>query len=130
MFLDPFLVYDHLTGRVEGAHDDIIAFFNSAFRLIARSKGDRRSLSYRHAIDGLRLPEVEETCLGYSSAGTRGAGSGTGIATVVAAAIWEAIEAGVEKLSHFEEISILREGIGADRISDATAAILRRWLVA
>lgn len=125
LFVDPFLIYEREEGPFEGAHDAIIAFFNSVFRLIARSVGDRLSLLYRHAVDMLRLPEVEEVCLGYSSAGTRGSGSGGGIAKVMAGAIWEAIAAGMTEITHFEEIAILREGIGADRISDATIAILR-----
>ena len=33
---------------------------------------------------------------------------------------------GLVLLSHFEEIGILREGIGPDRISDITAALLRQ----
>jgi hypothetical protein len=130
LFVDPFLVYEREEGPFEGAHDEIIAFFNSAFHLIARAKGDHLSLSYRRAVDMLRLPEVQEICLGYSAGGTRGAGSGGGIARIVAEAIWEAIEEGTKEITHFEEISILREGIGADRISDVTAAILRHRLAA
>lgn len=52
------------------------------------------------------------------------------MARTVASALWEAILAGMEEITHFEEIGILREGIGADRISDATAGILRHRLAA
>src|SRR5205085_8481645 len=44
--------------------------------------------------------------------------------------MWEAVEAGLTEISHFEEIGLLREGIGADRVSDATAAILRKRFIA
>lgn len=71
---------------------------------------------------------MEELCLGYTAAGTRGAGSGNNIAREMAAAIQEAINAGIINIRHFEKIAILREGIGADRISDITAALLRRRL--
>ncbi len=39
--------------------------------------------------------------------------------------MYEAIQAGMTQISHFEEVSLLREGIGADRISDMTACLLR-----
>jgi hypothetical protein len=38
------------------------------------------------------------------------------------------VQAGLEEITHFEEIGILREGIGADRISDITAGLIRMRL--
>jgi hypothetical protein len=129
LFLDPFLLYSSETGAFEGSHREIIAFFNSIFKLLARSQGNREGVRWRKAVDTLRLAEVAEICLGYTSAGTKGSGSGTILARSVAEAIWEAIQAGQEEITHFEEVAILREGIGADRISDVTAAIVR-WRLA
>lgn len=128
LFLDPFLLYDHEEGPFVGSHEEVVRFFNTAFKLIARSKGDRTSHLYRKAHTSLVFPEVPELCLGYTSEGTKGSGSGSGFASLIAAALWEAIEAGLKEITHFEEIGILREGIGADRISDITAQLLRRRL--
>lgn len=125
LFLDPFLLYADEKGHFEGSHEEIIAFFNSVFQLIARSKGDRQSLLWKKAVATLVLPEVQEICLGYAGGGTGGSGSGPQLAATVAEAMWDAVQAGLTEITHFEEVGILREGIGADRISDATAAILR-----
>jgi hypothetical protein len=85
-------------------------------------------VSWKKAVELLRFGEVEEICLGYTGAGTSGLGSGTILARVIASALWEAIQAGLKEITHFEEVRILREGIGADRISDITAGLLRRRL--
>lgn len=128
LFLDPFLLYADDEGAFRGSHDEVITFFDSVFRLIARSGGDRRSLFWRRAQASLYLHEVEELCLGYAGQGTAGAGSGKGFARLISRALWEAVESGLKEITHFEEVAIMGKGIGADRISDATAFILREKL--
>jgi hypothetical protein len=76
----------------------------------------------------LRLPEVEEICLGYTSLGTKGSGSGRKLAAQLANGLLKAVRAGIVELKHFEEVQIFEEGIGADRISDATATLIRNRL--
>jgi hypothetical protein len=128
LFIDPFLLYATERGHFEGSHRDVIAFFNSVFNLVAKSGGNPATVSWQKAVDLLRFGEVEELCLGYTGAGTKGAGSGIFLATVIASALWEAVHAGLKEITHFEEIHILREGIGADRISDITGGLIRRRL--
>jgi len=128
LFIDPFLIYASEDGLFRGSHAEIIRFFNNTFRLVAASKGNRASIRYRKAVSDLAFPEVEELCLGYSVGTTKGLGSGRALAEIIAAALWEAVEAGLTEVDHFEEVTILREGIGADRISDTTACLLRRRL--
>src|SRR5262249_31323116 len=128
LFIDPFLLYATERGHFEGSHRDVIAFFNSVFNLVAKSGGNPATVSWQKAVDLLRFGEVEELCLGYTGAGTKGAGWGIFLATVIASALWEAVHAGLKEITHFEEIHILREGIGADRISDITGGLIRRRL--
>lgn len=130
LFIDPFLLYAKEEGRFEGSHIEVIAFFNSIFKLIAQAKGNRASVLWRKAVDSLQFPEVEELCLGYTGAGTTGSGSGRLLAGLVAQALWEAIQSGLKEITHFEEVCILSEGIGADRISDITANLIRYRLAA
>jgi len=130
LFIDPFLIYKDDKGFFKGSHAEVIEFFNTIFKIIAKSGGDRTSSFWKRAESILVFPEAEELCLGYSVSNTKGAGSGKGFAKLIAEALWEAIEAGVDEVSHFEEIGILREGIGADRISDITATLLKHRLVA
>lgn len=125
LFIDPFLVYASEFGPFVGSHKEIINFFNFQFKQIARSAGNRQSLLWRRAVQDMVFHEPEELCLGYTDAGTRGSGSGIMLARVIVEGLWEAIQAGLKELTHFEEIGIIRENIGADRISDITANILR-----
>ena len=60
--------------------------------------------------------------------GTAVAGTARKFAGAIASALEAAIRAGLEEITHFEEVGILQEGIGADRISDITANLLRRRL--
>lgn len=125
LFIDPFLIYDHGGEAFGSAHDEIVAFFNSVLSIMAKSAGDKSSTYYKRALRRLVFPEVEEICLGFSSNSTKGIGSGKDIARFMGAAMWEAISRGLICIEHFEEVTLLETGIGADRISDMTANILR-----
>lgn len=129
LFVDPFLIFQE-SGKPWGdAHDRIIEHFNHAFMLIAKGNRKPESLAYKKALDLLIFTEPQELCLGYTSTGTAGLGSGHGYAGIIASAISAAIGRGVEHPSHFEELGILHEGIGADRISDITCTILKARLI-
>jgi hypothetical protein len=130
LFIDPFLIYDNERDEFSGSHKEIIDFFSFAFEMIARSRGSRTSSSWQSGEALLRFPEVEELCLGYTGQGTGGLGSGRDIAKTIATALWQAISQGVADLKHFEEVQLFGMGIGPDRISDATAGILRHRLAA
>jgi len=129
LFLDPFLLYVSETGPFAGSHDEVLSFFNEVFKLVADAGGEMSSLKYKKAVANLRFPEVAELCLGYTASGTRGAGSGKEIAALIAELILEAVKAGLTEIGHFEEIGILGHGVGADRISDISAGLLRHRLV-
>jgi len=103
LFLDPFLVFKERDGRWADAHAKLIAHFNYAFHLIAESHGNQESLSYQKALHVLTFPEPKEFCLGYTSEGTSGLGSGPKFARVIAGAIEDAISRGIQNPKHFEE---------------------------
>lgn len=130
LFIDPFLVFQDYSETFVGAHDQLVAHFDRAFRLIAQGNLRESSLAYKKALDILVFKEPKEICLGYTGFGTSGAGSGRGFAKSIAAAICNAIQRGLEHPTHFEELGIFEEGIGADRISDITCTILKRALIA
>jgi hypothetical protein len=128
LFVDPFLIFDNEKAIFVGSHAEIVQFFDYVFQLVAKSQGVRTSRDWERATSLLELHEVRELCIGYSDGGTRGSGSGKGLARQIAGALLTAVRQGVKKLEHFEEVQIFEEGIGADRISDATAGILRHRL--
>ena len=124
LFVDPFLIYDQEFEEFVGSHDAITAFFNQQFESIAETKGNRSSRVWKRTETNLLFPEIEELCLGYTSEGTGGLGSGKEVARAIASAIWRAIDTGVHDLRHFEEVQLFQKGINRDRISDATALML------
>lgn len=130
LFIDPFLIFSTKHPQFQGTHKKIIDFFNRAFELAATSRGVRYSTHYRKLLDLLVFPEVSELCLGYTSTGTSGAGSGQGFSKLIAAGILQSIAAGITNVAHFEEIGLLHEGISCDRISDICANLLKEELIA
>jgi hypothetical protein len=129
LFVDPFLIFSEDTPFWAPAHDDLIQHFNIVFKLIAEAGGNRESLAFKKAISLLHFPEPREFCLGYTRSGVRGAGGALGYALLIAEAMESAIRRGVEDLRHFEELGVLNEGIGPDRISDLTCNVLRSYFI-
>jgi len=129
LFIDPFMVFQEKAGTWADAHDELVKHFDRAFILIAQGNRDPETLPYKKALAILEFPEPRELCLGYTAQGTQGAGSGIGYAGLIAGAIAGAISRGLDHPRHFEELGILNEGIGADRISDITATVLKHRLI-
>jgi hypothetical protein len=123
--VDPFLIFHDDQQLWADAHDELISYFNRCFLFVADGIQNVESLSYRKARDLLLFPEPKEFCLGYTRFGTAGSGGGRGTAAAIAAAMAEAINRGVHELRHFEELGILNENIGMDRISDITLTFLK-----
>ncbi len=125
LFADPFAIFKESDPDWAGCHERLIAHFDLCFRLIAEGNRNPRTLSFRKAVDLLAFREPEEFCIGYTESGVHGSGSGLGLAQRVADAMSDAITRGLEDLQHFEELGILNEGIGPDRISDMTCNVLK-----
>ena len=77
----------------------------------------------------LSFPEPSELCLGYTESGTAGTGSGAQNAGLIVGSIVTAIAAGLNRPEQIEEIGILNEGLGADRISDAACNVLKSLII-
>ena len=129
LFVDPFLVFKETTEFWKNGHKGLIDHFDRAFLLVAEGNLDPKTIKYQKALALLIFREPKELCLGYTSKGTAGLGSGFGYAEAIARAIGEAIQRGLKHPRHFEELGILNEGIGPDRISDITCTILKSKLV-
>ena len=129
LFIDPFLIYSSETEYFAGSHDEIISFFNHIFLLVAESGGNLLSVPWKKAESLLRTREVSSLCLGYTKFGIKGSAAGIKLAENMTHAIYEVIKNGKYSIDHFEEIAMIREGIGADRISDMTATILKHRLI-
>ena len=128
LFIDPLLLLE-AGGEWAQAHGELIAHFVHCYRLVARATSST-SVSAQAARRLLTFPEPFEVGLGYTAGGTHGSGAGDRFAARMADGIAVAIAAGLGQPEHIEEIGILNEGIGADRISDATANVIKGRLIA
>lgn len=127
LFVDPFLLLDEASNPrsiwVSG-HEQLIEHFARCYDLLAKA-GVRGTTSEAIVRGLLTFPEPSELCLGYTATGTAGSGSGRRNAELIIGSIVTAIAAGLDRPEHIEEIGILNEGVGADRISDATCNVLK-----
>lgn len=125
LFVDPFLVYAEEGGFWEGSDDAIAHHFERGFTLLAGHHQSTQSLQYRKTVALMKFPEPSEFGLGVTARSTDGAGGGEGLAHQIVTAMGIAIERGLEDLRRFEELGVLVERIGRDRISDITCNILK-----
>ncbi|MAL59709.1 MAG: hypothetical protein CMC14_06655 [Flavobacteriaceae bacterium] len=130
LFIDPFLVFDSDHDSFNNTHQKTIDFFNLAFEIASLSNANKTDIRYRQLLSMMKFPEVEEVCLGYASRGTGGSGSGGGFSTMIVDSLFESIKLGITNLNHFEEIGLFNEGFGCDRISDMTATLLKKEIIA
>jgi hypothetical protein len=129
LFVDPFLLYREKKGRWAGAHDKLVDFFNFVIELMMKSMQtngslNRQSNHYRAAANLLMFPEPFEFCLGYGDT-PMGAGTGWGLRKALLEAAETTIKLGIESLDHFEELTLFRDQIGPDRISDVVCNVLK-----
>jgi hypothetical protein len=127
LFIDPLLLLE-AGGEWAEAHTELIDHFVRCYELVAKATS-RSSVSAVAARRLLTFPEPWEIGLGYTLESTSGAGSGDRFAGRMADGIAAAIAAGLSHPEHIEEIGILNEQIGADRISDAVANVLKRRFI-
>ncbi len=128
LFIDPFSVFKSKDELFKDSYSEMMYFFQQAFELIAHAGGNKSNLSYKKAESMLVFPEVNAVCLGYSK--TRcGSGTGPQWAKTLTKNIDSIIAKGITHISHFEELGILCEGIGPDRLSDMTANLLKSRLI-
>ncbi|MEE3127543.1 MAG: hypothetical protein VX494_10055 [Actinomycetota bacterium] len=123
LFLDPIQLLDYGV-HWKRAHQRLVQHFTRCYSLVARAT-NRTSNSAMLAKRLLTFPEPYEFGLGYTAHGTAGSGSGSGFAESIMDGIAVSIAAGLDEPEHIEEIGILNEGFGADRISDAACNVLK-----
>lgn len=130
LFVDPFLIFQEGDGFWAKGHDLLMERFNKAFTLVAQGYENHKSIAYQKAFALLKFKEPREFCLGFTAVGTSGLGGSDVYAGAIAADMEDAIKGGLKDLKHFEELGILNEGIGPDRISDITCTFLKSQFVA
>lgn len=129
MFVNFLRVRDSNTPELAGAYEHIEKLFSSIGHLLAACKKENDRF-WREADKRLEMSEFEEICLGYSSRGTAGSGSGIELKQRILSIGKEIIEAGLNEPEIFELVGLFEDNIGPDRISDFIARTIQDYLVA
>ena len=124
LFIDPHLLGSTNIEEFLGSYSDISDHFGKILLLIRESK-IVDDIFWKQAEKLLTFSEVKGLCIGYSNKSTSGKGIGKGLRKKILATSKAIIEAGVFNPKIFELMSLFEEGIGADRISDMVAGILK-----
>lgn len=125
LHIDPLLLKNCRVPEFNGAYDEFLSYFKRFITLVpfvkTRSKTDR---FYKKIYNSFRFPELPNTGLGYSTAGTHGNGISGKIALQLTDSTIDIIQAGFQDTEIFALMPLFEENIGADRISDMTISIL------
>jgi len=125
LFIDPFLVFAYEKDHFVGSRGHVDDFYDCVQAKVLSSGGSSRSPSSAKAVDALHCPEVADLCLGYTAQGIMGAGIGR----VLAQRIVRRMRSIPTHPHGLFGLLPLVSGIADDRISDATACLLREKLI-
>ena len=120
--IDPFLLYKSRDTGFQSLHSLIIDTFTLGVQAV-------RNQDLSEARRLLQFPEVPEIGLGYTQRGKQGAGVGNFLSELIIETLIESQPLLDRGVRHIEEMQLVSVGIGADRISDITANILKEYLV-
>lgn len=125
LFVDPFLIADESNDYWRQPYSRLVTFFNLAISLVTEARGRRNSRPWRMAQNLLSFPEPAEFALGYGRNTIYGAGTGRILGQFMIEAANDALAAGIRHIDNFEELLLLGNAVGPDRISDLTCNILK-----
>jgi hypothetical protein len=120
--IDPFLLYKSRDDRLRELHGQLVSLFNQGVQFYR--EGKRSDLN--RLID---FPEVNAIGFGYSQGQVRGSGLGEQINGLLADTLAGSEALQERGLRHVEELQLVSIGVGADRVSDIAANILKTFLI-
>jgi hypothetical protein len=123
LHVDPSLLTVCSIPEFRQTHQDFQKYFNDILVLVTNSKTKGDKL-WNEAHKRLQFKEIGNTALGYSKNGTGGNAIGPKLAGNILETVSQIVAAGIKDPVIFELVGMIEEGIGADRISDMTIAIL------
>lgn len=129
LYVDPFLIYDDTDEFWARAHDDLMDFFAMVLHVVKESNGQTSSLAWKKAANILIFHEPSEFCLGLAKGHSNGSGPGKKLAEPMLAGALAAVQDNIEHVTHIEELILLSEGMGFDRVSDLTCNVLKAYFV-
>ena len=128
MHVHPFLLKNCKEKEFENAYEEFLSYFSAIILLAKEVKvlsivEDR---CFKQLYELFKFKEMPNTGLGYAVQGGHGNGISGKLSLQLAQNAVEIVRSGMENPAIFSLLPLFEEGIGADRISDMTIAILQR----
>lgn len=128
LYVDPHLISTSDAPEIEQAADYFRQYFEEIIHILKHAPSPR-SVFWRQAKRKLMFREIPQLSRGYSIDDIHGSAIGPKLAASITKTAHEIIKEGIEDPEVFELIGLLEEGIGADRISDMTVAVIQEYLL-
>jgi len=122
-YILPYKLEHIVIDELKDSYKKYKEYFSKIIKLLEHFNGNDRF--YREAEKMFLFHEVGHIGLGYSKSGKNGSGIGKKFANQLTQTAYQLVKAGIKDPEIFQLVGLLEEGIGADRISDMTIAILR-----
>lgn len=128
LFIDPFLLFNSDKAEYQSLHEGMIRYLR-----FLRDKAVVGATTPALIHAWYTFPELKQTWLGFSQVGNAGRGLGRDFAfslhrnlhTVFSSFGDEAVTQG----SHLEKLTLIRDGVGRDKISDFTTNLIKEYLL-
>ena len=128
LFIDPFLIFHSEKPEYQALHQGILRYL--AF---LRDKAATGQLTPALIASWYEFKEVKQNWFGFSVLGNGGSGLGREFAVALHDSLSSILSNfGTEDItasSHLEKLSLVRPGIGRDRISDFTTNLIKEYLL-
>lgn len=129
LFIDPSLLRHTTVPELQESYAKLSEHFADVIRIVRHIHTEDDAF-WRNADRMLTFPEVQGLCIGYSSKGIAGKGTGPLKRRRLLSTITQLVQAGCEDSAVFELVGAFEEGIGPDLISDMIAKIIMPDLIA
>lgn len=123
LYVDPRLLRGSTAPELEEGFKRFESHFRDVFTLL-RNSSVKNDPMWRQARNLLTFKEKPVMALGYAIDGIQGSAIGKGLADALTETAHQIISAGIVEPTIFELVGLLERGIGPDRISDMTIAII------
>ena len=128
LFIDPFLLFTSSKPEYVDLHEEIIRYLRFLRDKSVNAHVDRGAL-----LSWYCFHEVHQNRLGFCVSGTKGAGLGMGFATGLNANLNKLFkDFGAEEITrgaHLEKLTLIKERVGRDNISDFTTNLIKGYLL-
>lgn len=120
--IDPFLLFKSRDPLYANLHTVILDTFNAGIEALRKN----RQAEARILLD---FPEVDEIGLGNTKRGKKGTGVGTYLTELIIETLVDSPALMERGVRHIEEMQLVSNGIGPDRISDISANVIKSFLI-